>query len=79
MIGGRLSFLSLMGQEWMQVYLLSKCMPPVLHTGTDDKLMFLKDLEKVVVAAIVEEYLSFSSQPTIKRKQNGRNMSIQFH
>ena len=74
-----MSFLSLMGQEWMQVYLLSKCMPPVLHTGTDDKLMFLKDLEKVVVAAIVEEYLSFSSQPTIKRKQNGRNMSIQFH
>ena len=62
----------------MQVYLLSKCMPPVLHTCTDDQLMFLKDLEKVVVAANVEEYTSFSSQLTIKRKQNGRKMSVQF-
>ena len=62
----------------MQVYLLSKCMPPVLHTCTDDQLMFLQDLEKVVVAANVEEYISFSSQLTIKRKQNGRKMSVQF-
>ena len=63
----------------MQVYLLSKCTPPVLHTCTDDQLMFLKDLEKVVVAAIVEEYVSFSSQLTIERKQNGRKVSVQFH
>ena len=79
MIGGRLSFLLLMGQEWMQVYLLSKCTPPVLHTCTDDQLMFLKDLEKVVVAAVVEQCISFSSQLTIERKQNGREMSIRFH
>lgn len=39
-MGGRLSFLSLMGQEWMQVCLLSKWIPTVLRTCIDGHLMF---------------------------------------